>query len=377
MPSPTLTIIFGYRNREPERVDRCLASLAAQTRKDFVVLFVDYGSWPAQAAAARAVVEKYPFARYIYADTRGWAWNRSHALNIGIRLADSPFIMTSDVDVVYPEQFTRILLAAQEGLGIIHCAPVLLDKGVNNWRALSPSELQRGATRKAHRGVCQCFPHDVAVRLHGFDEAYQVWGIEDTDFAQRATRLGLEERWIEDRVGLYHIWHPADRNRTKQLAWALLWNRLVIHYEDNQFNEVRNDDNWGHLTTKEDRQVYRYLDSENVESIRESGALVWYEYDPADADSLTGLYRYIYSLKAGQAMVVKGTRFPVVPEPRARTVQRINSLFGRFRTGLHLVYPQNYLHTLLEEYIATRKDVISDCYIRCGPNLDATMVVRK
>ena len=39
-----LAIVFGYRNREPIRVKRCLESLSKQTDSDFRVVFVDYGS---------------------------------------------------------------------------------------------------------------------------------------------------------------------------------------------------------------------------------------------------------------------------------------------------------------------------------------------
>ncbi len=45
-------------------------------------------------------------------------------------------------------------------------------------------------------------------RIGGFDEAYRGYGAEDTDFALRAVRAGVESAWVGGATA-YHQWHPV------------------------------------------------------------------------------------------------------------------------------------------------------------------------
>lgn len=128
-----LTIVFGFRDREVARVGRCLASLAQQTFRDFEVLFVDYGSQSQTAVAVRSVVEQYDFARYIYTETRGYPWNRSHALNIGGKQATGTYLMTTDVDMIYPPDFLDVFMAHAAEDRELHIAPHLLPQDFTDW----------------------------------------------------------------------------------------------------------------------------------------------------------------------------------------------------------------------------------------------------
>src|SRR5688572_10716527 len=105
-----LSIVFGFRDRDVQRVERCLASLAQQTFTDFEVLFVDYGSQRQTAQAVQKVVEQHTFARYIYTETRGYPWNRSHALNIGGKQAQGEYLLTNDVDMMFLPNFLEVML---------------------------------------------------------------------------------------------------------------------------------------------------------------------------------------------------------------------------------------------------------------------------
>lgn len=377
MPSPTLTIIFGYRNREPERVDRCLASLAAQTRKDFVVLFVDYGSWPAQAAAARAVVEKYPFARYIYAETRGWVWNRSHALNIGIRLATTPYIMTSDVDILYSPDFIKTLLYNQTGRDIVHCAPRFLPPGFKEWNTIFSVCSSLDASAKAHNGVCQCVPREIAVRTQGFDEYYRMWGLEDVEFSDRMKRLGLEEKWIEEQTAIYHQWHPAGYGCNRELGWSLNWYRMLLHYEGTQSALSANDRTWGQLPCLETRCSYRFIDPDSLSLKAECVNCSYYEYDPTDVDSLAGFLRLFFALEPEQAIIVGKADVPRRSSFKSQTVSLVNCCMALIGIHLRLEFPINIMHTFLNDFIGSHRDLIGDYYIQCGARKDCTILVKK
>ena len=105
-----LAIVFGYRKREPIRVKRCLESLSKQTDSDLRVVFVDYGSEKIYSDQIKEIVAQYGFVDYYYSFTQGWFWNRAHALNTGVRIAgDVAFVVTSDVDLIFPVHFVSLL----------------------------------------------------------------------------------------------------------------------------------------------------------------------------------------------------------------------------------------------------------------------------
>jgi len=44
--------------------------------------------------------------------------------------------------------------------------------------------------------------------LHGFDEGYRSWGLEDSEFAIRAVRSGLTLTDSRYKTSLLHLYHP-------------------------------------------------------------------------------------------------------------------------------------------------------------------------
>jgi hypothetical protein len=79
--------------------------------------------------------------------------------------------------------------------------------------------------------------------IRGYDEFYEVWGLDDDDLIQRFSYLGLEVRKLESGSFYLHQWHPkfegvpggkdhiqVQRNRAYQMR-----NHSI----------VRNDDEWG------------------------------------------------------------------------------------------------------------------------------------
>src|SRR3954467_4714663 len=106
----SLTIVYIYRNRDLERVKRTLDSLKKQTVKDFSVIFIDYGSNDSFKQGVQKIVEEYSFCKYVYNDSRGMPWNRSHALNTGIRLTETDFVFTADIDMIFETHFVETLM---------------------------------------------------------------------------------------------------------------------------------------------------------------------------------------------------------------------------------------------------------------------------
>src|SRR5438552_2538149 len=109
-----LTIVFIYRNRDLQRAKRSLDSLSRQTSKEFNVIFIDYGSEEPFKSGVQKIITEYSFCNYVYSDSRGMPWNRSHALNTGIRLAKTGFVFTADIDMIFETKFVETLLGERK-----------------------------------------------------------------------------------------------------------------------------------------------------------------------------------------------------------------------------------------------------------------------
>lgn len=143
------TIIFGFKNRDTIRIKNCLDSLKRQTFTDFNVIFVDYGSDEALAKDVKSIVETYDFCTYVYSDSRGYPWNRSRALNTGIRLAQGEYVVTTDIDMVYARDFFEILSTKVSEDRAIFTNFYNMPKKFNNWQNVEKYENKYHKTKSA------------------------------------------------------------------------------------------------------------------------------------------------------------------------------------------------------------------------------------
>ncbi len=247
----TLTITIAYRNRALEYARRCLDSLAAQTRPDFKLHLVDYGSQPGPAQAMQTLLERFPFAEYTYVHARGWAWNKPRALNIALRRAQTAYVLNTDIDIIFAPDFVETLLQAQDGHSVVYCAPCMLPKEFNDWANVLAYADTYPRLRSGY-GACQCYPLEVIHHLQGIDERLENWGNMDGDLYFRLQQWGLSERWIDDRTTIFHQWHPTIYRSNTYLE-AVAW---PIHH---QAQAVRNTPAWGAFIPREQRPLFDIL----------------------------------------------------------------------------------------------------------------------
>lgn len=109
-----ITVLLPVRDRSGVRLDNCLRSLRWQDgvrAADVEVLISDLGSGPAALEDLRAVAARSD-ARVIHTAYRG-PWNKSRALNIGLRRAEGRLTMCADVDMVFAPNFLHTVLETQ------------------------------------------------------------------------------------------------------------------------------------------------------------------------------------------------------------------------------------------------------------------------
>lgn len=216
-----ITILIGVRNRSDHRLANSLRSIRNQTHSAELVrpMVVDYGSDPDHAERTRQISEQFG-ATYVRVDVDG-PWSRGRCLNIGIRRADTKFLMTSDVDMLFSPNYVRdaIDLLENEPFSVV-CAPMLdlpeealpdLQMAARDGKNL---DLHLWKDRAIDRFDGEIHPslgvsHTAFYQLiRGYDEFFEVWGGEDRDLMRRLLSLGLEPRAISDASYYLHQWHP-------------------------------------------------------------------------------------------------------------------------------------------------------------------------
>lgn len=368
-----LSVVLGYRDRDVERVERSLASLAAQCFHDFEVLLVDYGSQPATSRAVQHVVDQYDVCRYVFTDTRGWPWNRAQALNIAGRRAESDYIITTDVDMIYPPDFLEVFAAHADPGKELHIFPHLLPKNFADWDNVIHYRNRLPTMNRNAKGI-QCIATEVYHHVRGYDEFYRFYGTEDRDIHQRLNKLGLEEVWVNDDTCLFHQWHPRNDYVTAQFMPEGYWSRALNHLLGQQDQLIRNDETWGSIYAAIQRPAFQFLDLESMQ-LKEQSALHHFDAPPNSNQSLAQLASQFRDLPSGHAFAVHHAFYPVRNPWADRLIRYGNRLLSRANTPID--YSINRLHGFVVELIDLNPQLVAD-YFLGFPALDGiSLLVRR
>ncbi|TNE75068.1 glycosyltransferase [bacterium] len=310
-----ISIITGYKNRETSRINRHLESLKNQTNYDFEYILVDYGSDDQYSQNVQSICKQYSFVKYIYTDTKGWLWNRSHALNTGARAAKGDILMFSDVDMIYSTNFISNINEVFQEQRFYQCKFYLLDEFFNKYEDL---ENQKGAfkmTDEGSKGACQILSKNVFFEIGGFDEFYHIWGREDADLANRLKVYGLLETWIEDRVSMFHQWH-------RSISWKKIisekmpfgfWEILNLHFYLSKKDVIRNRNSyWGELYSTKNRNYVTKLTEFNDEKAK------YYNHEDLYNEPVA-IGKLIQDVQSGYSVCIKKQDLPKNVFKRGKT----------------------------------------------------------
>lgn len=255
-----LSIVVGYRNRDFERVKRFLDSIQNQTFKDFELIFVDYGSELSIANDVKILVANYSFAKYIYNCTMGMPWNRAHALNTGIRTALGEYILLTDVDLIFSNNFVSYIVTKVEENVQFYKEFYLLSQNFSKWKDLKDNKLDISSLKKSGtsaKGAIQIIKKEFLLDLNGFDEFYCFWGVEDRDLSTRIEKLGIETKWLPPEIApVFHQWHSIATAETGNFMPEKWWEQMCIYNEKNENKIKRNLKNWGKIFIEDERKAF-------------------------------------------------------------------------------------------------------------------------
>ena len=199
------TIVYCYRDRDIERVRRSVQSLLRQKSQNFQIIFIDYGSTPDYRDMVEAFLLPIEQVAYHYIDTTGHLWNRAHALNIGIRLAQTQFVFTADIDQLFHAEFTGLLEGLSKQHEVCYLNTFLLPP---DFDYKSSPYKQQGFDKTNERGRGLSLIKKEVLAEHGaYSEIFSIWGYEDNELHERLERRGLDSVYVDNNY-LFHQWHP-------------------------------------------------------------------------------------------------------------------------------------------------------------------------
>lgn len=369
----TLTVAVPYRDRDIELVQSCMESLAAQEYADFRVVFVDYGSEASNSRLTRDVLQKYGFCSYVFSDTRGYPWNKAHALNIALRRSRSEYFANLDVDIVVPKNFLRVAMEHASPNRVLRCFPHYLPRGCKSPADCNQSRLQAYG-RKRMLGGFQCLQTSLIAGIGGYDEFYIYWGKEDLDIKYRLDEMDIDEYWLNSFTTMLHQWHPRVDAYSNRCYPHGLWGRMESYIQENRHTVQRNGNNWGKLVTTADRPVFAFLDFDGSVLVRQ-GALRVVGLDPTTNRGIAALVRGFWNLDPGEAIAIENTFFP----KQSPLLETILSALNWILRGLgsRVDYSSNLVNDYIIELIQSHQEYIADYYLGFPAKNGVSLLVRK
>lgn len=256
-PKEDVGVIIGIRDRFDFRIENTFKSLRNQDYdKNLIkIILVDYGSRAKYILKLKKLCQRYN-VEYVRV-RRLEHWNRSHCLNIGIKRAQTKYILLSDMDIVFEynyiseavkelqknpyqiifSEFFEIL----EG-GVTERTDVIRDYNKLLSRCKTRNERTQMYDYTFGLGMIMTlngFFHQV----RGFDENYKVWGWEDEDMVERLRMIGLELKKLETS-SFVHQWHPRYEGVREEDKHYMQEN---LNYFRKSFTIQRNLFGWGEI----------------------------------------------------------------------------------------------------------------------------------
>lgn len=242
-----ISVIVGFRNREMSRLVYALDALSNQNFTDFELIFIDYGSDEAIAQQAETLVEEYSFARYYYSNTRGWFWNRAHALNTGVKIATGELMLFFDIDLIVEKEFLQKIALLDYDSKFYTFSCFYLPEQFNYEQSVL--EIDGIHFKQDYVGLC-AVSREMVNNINGFDEYFMVWGAEDDDFYTRLRQAGIAHiHQSATEFTVFHQWHPTHTPKI-----PTMWYLQMVHYlSKKRYNSKNSTHLWGKRIAAKER----------------------------------------------------------------------------------------------------------------------------
>lgn len=210
----------------PDLITRCIRQNFYNAEVDADVILIDNGS---DKETLNAIRKTYPFSQVIpFPENRGI----SHALNAGIRAAkDYDAVVTLANDILMPQGWLKAMIdhaqrIPHSGMIGIHCV-----------EQLPPLNELNVHESSAAFGNCM-ITRNCLETIGVFNEDYDPYGLQDSDYGYRAMKSGLINYYIPgykaEHIG-HDVGQDSDYRRMKddglRKGWEV-WQKAQKRYEE-------------------------------------------------------------------------------------------------------------------------------------------------
>ena len=255
-----ISVVVATYNR-PDALDAVLRSLRKQDDRQFEVVVADDGSRDETARMVQRAQAAFPVPLiHVWQEDTGF--RLAAVRNRATARARGDYLIYLDGDCIVRRNFVRAHRDLAETRWCVTGGRVLLsetfthrvlatDTAIEDWsvasasvaalqgklnRAISLPRLPLGPLRKLGARRWQrlrgcnfsAFRIDVE-RVNGFDEGFQGWGFEDSDFAARLIKSGVRLKNGRLATNVYHLWHPENDRSAEGANWERFQQRISTH----------------------------------------------------------------------------------------------------------------------------------------------------
>lgn len=229
---PKVSVILPVGGQERLKQFQCvLKAFYSQTYRDLEIIVVEHGSEQFYKAFC-------PFwIRYIFLQRKGdQQFNKSMAMNEGIRNAAAPYVLFHDADVVPPSAYVEsILRHFNAGWDAVRPMRFLFNLSANDSEKFMKNDAQY--LPKVVELILQNFPgvstavsKEAYAKIGGHDEQFWGWGGEDLEFLDRLKTVHLFQGGYAPGI---HLWHSsAPKKMSGDRNQELMMRKLEISPEE-------------------------------------------------------------------------------------------------------------------------------------------------
>jgi glycosyltransferase involved in cell wall biosynthesis len=221
-----ISVVIATKDRSAY-LERAFESFERQLdAPSYEIVVVDNGS----SDGTRALVERWArrnrfSVRYVFEPEP----NRGKARNRGVCAATGYLVLFCDDDVYVPSGFLAAHEAAHSTSGLVVDGPIINVPGYD----VRPKPTLANVSRAF---LCTCngsLPRHLFEEAGGFDESFDLYGWEDTEFGVRLRRAGLRRKFAWDAY-LWHIKLPDENTLEVETRKAMEKARMAKRFVEKQ-----------------------------------------------------------------------------------------------------------------------------------------------
>jgi glycosyltransferase involved in cell wall biosynthesis len=240
-----ISLIITTYNR-PDALLIVLRSVQTQSQLPYEVIIADDGS----SDQTRKIITEFSLEsklKIIHSFQQDKGFRVAKSRNKAISMASGEYIVLIDGDMMLHSDFildhskkaqtgyfvqgTRVLLGKNRTKQIIKNKKIFfhfLSKGISNRKnAIHSNFLSLIFTSYKNflHGIKTCnvsFYKQDCIAVNGFNNVFEGWGKEDSEFFQRLMNKGINRKTLRFNAIQYHLWHPESSRE------AILKNELLL-----------------------------------------------------------------------------------------------------------------------------------------------------